>query len=1063
MEEKLIAKWEEQNIFRRSIDPRASTTLEGPEKTDTERPTFTFYDGPPFATGLPHYGHLLAGSIKDVVCRFFSMKGYHVPRRFGWDCHGVPVEFEIQKNLDIHGAKAIREFGIDKFNEECRKIVLRYTKEWEHFVVRSGRWIDFEKPYRTMDLEFMESIWWVLKTLWEKGLIYEGVKCVPYSPAINTPLSNFEANQNYKDIQDPAVTVRAKLDAESVSVLGWTTTPWTLPSNMSIAVGPELSYAAVKVSDTDVALVAEDLVESVLGEIEDDAKLATFSGKQLAGLTYTPFFPFFLSEKVVDGKQSPAFTIYTADYVTTDAGTGLVHLASFGEEDLAIFLKNGVPVIDPLDEDGIFDERVGEFSGLGFRESNPKIIAALKASGGLIKQETISHSYPFCYRTDTPLIYKSISTWFVNVESFKERMVACNQEITWVPEHVKDGRFGKWLDNARDWAISRNRFWGTPIPFWACDSCNTMECVGSVEELQTKSGQDVDDLHKHFVDDLTWDCSKCSGQMKRIPEVLDCWFESGSMPYAQQHYPFENQEVFESTFPADFIAEGLDQTRGWFYTLIALSTALFDKPAFKNVIVNGIVLAEDGRKMSKSLKNYPAPDKVMNEYGADALRLYLLSSAATRGEELKFSEVGVRDVVRQTLLPLWNAYKFFVTYANVDKWTPEQLSEDISDNVLDQWILSKTASLVSRVDTALVNYQLSHAAPPILDYVDQLTNWYIRLNRRRFWAGSSEAELADKRAAYSTLHRCILTFVRTLAPIAPFISEKIFQNLAQGVLDRDSVHLCPFPQIEEFSDVSVDSGLEDAMELFQKTILLARGLRNDLRLKTRQPLPKLSVIYSDAGVLTSLKRLEGYLLEELNVKAIEYLDKEEAYVALSAKLNTKKHGKTLGPKLGRDGMRDLQKKIGSLSTEEIRSIEAGKTLSFLDMEFGGDDLLLFRTPLSDKVGDAAVACDGRLTVLLDTKVDEGLKREGLAREFVNRVQKLRKELDFEVTDTIEVYFSAEDVVLQEAVVAHEAYIRSEVLAEKVELVASDKVASEAGLTPSEQEIEGTPVLFRLHR
>ena len=847
MEQELIAAWKELNVFERSVQANASSSLTGPEQSDAERPTFSFYDGPPFATGLPHYGHLLAGTIKDVVCRFFSMKGFQVERRFGWDCHGVPVEFEIQKKLGISGAKAIREFGIGKFNEECRKIVLRYTEEWEEFVVRSGRWIDSENPYRTMDLDFMESIWWVFSQLWEKGLVYEGVKCVPYSPAINTPLSNFEANQNYKTVQDPAVTVRVRLDDDSAESLGlpgdpdvflylWTTTPWTLPSNMAVAVGSDLDYVALKTSEKEAAIVALDLAGQFLAEGEElaDLSLAQFRGKKLVGLTYTPFFPFFLGEKYDEsGQHTAAFTVYSGDFVTTEAGTGLVHLAPFGEDDLGVFTEHGVPVIDPLDEDGVFDERVGEFSGLPFKQADPGIISALKQNGALVRQETHTHTYPFCYRTDTPLIYKSIATWFVNVESFKERLIANNQQIHWVPDHLKDGRFGNWLENARDWAVSRNRFWGTPIPIWRCDACESIQCIGSAAKLEKLSGAKVDDLHKHFVDEISWPCAAgdkaggkssgngCGGTMKRIPEVLDCWFESGSMPYAQQHYPFENEAQFEETFPADFIAEGLDQTRGWFYTLLVLSTALFDSPSFKNVIVNGIVLAQDGRKMSKSLQNYPPPDGVMNEYGADALRLYLLSSAATRGEELKFSEKGVRDVVRQTLLPLWNAYKFFVTYARVDDWTPADLSKSVSENVLDQWILAKTASLVTRVDAALSEYQLAAAMPPVLDYVDQLTNWYIRLNRRRFWAGDSEAETSDKQDAYTTLHRCLLSFVRTLAPMAPFLSEKIFVNIAEEVLDRDSVHLCPFPEAGEFADLPEDPRLEHAMEVFQQAILLA--------------------------------------------------------------------------------------------------------------------------------------------------------------------------------------------------------------------------------------------------
>ncbi|MCL4148636.1 UNVERIFIED_CONTAM: hypothetical protein GTU68_054409 [Idotea baltica] len=651
-----------------------------------------------------------------------------------------------------------------------------------------------------MDPEFMESIWWAVKSLWDRGLLYESFKCVAYSPAINTPLSNFEANQNYKDVQDPAIAVRAPLvDGVEELFKAWTTTPWTLPSNMAMAVGEELTYAAVEIAGKETAILA--IAEGAEVNDESECKIvATFSGKTLVGSEYTPFFPYFAKER-----ESNAFRVYAGDFVTTEQGTGVVHLASFGEDDLKIFLDNDIPVIDPVDEDGLFEDSVSDFAGLAVKQADPKIIANLKERDVLVSHKTIVHSYPFCYRTDTPLIYKSISSWFVRVEEVKDLLIHGNSQINWVPAHVRDGRFGHWLDNARDWAISRNRFWGTPIPIWECESCDAKECIGSIEELRERSGVLVDDLHKHFVDPIHFPCKECNSQMTRITHVLDCWFESGAMPYAQNHYPFENAEKFDELFPADFIAEGLDQTRGWFYTLLALSTALFGRPAFKNVIVNGILLAEDGRKMSKSLQNYPPPDGVMNDFGADALRLYLLSSAASRGDELRFSEDGVRDVVRQTLLPLWNAYNFFVTYALVDEWDPSKIPAEQSQNVIDRWILSKLASLVEAVDTALSSYQLYLAAPPILEFVDQLTNWYIRLNRRRFWVGNKPEEMADKFHAYATLHTVLLTFTRVIAPLAPFISENIFQNLKADVIKRDSVHLCPFPTLEELSGIEIDS------------------------------------------------------------------------------------------------------------------------------------------------------------------------------------------------------------------------------------------------------------------
>lgn len=1057
VERNILEFWEREKIFERS-----STQPEGPGDSSDKRKVFVFYDGPPFATGLPHYGHLLAGTIKDVVGRFFTMKGFQVERRFGWDCHGVPVEFEIQKRLELHGAKAIREFGIGKFNEECRKIVLRYTKEWEQFVKRSGRWVDFERQYRTMDLDFMESIWWVVKSLWDKGLIFQGVKCVPYSWAINTPLSNFEANLNYKDVQDPAITVRFRLAEGSQATLGlpdsvplyayvWTTTPWTLPSNMAISVGKEIEYSAV-LHDGEIGIVATPLLAQHFPEERE--VLGAFPGEALLNLEYEPLFPYFAGE-------DNAFRIYHGDFVSAEDGTGLVHMASFGEDDLSIFLEHGIKIVDPVDEDGAFTSEVPDFEGQNVKEADKNIISYLKDKGSLVSHKTLEHAYPFCWRTDTPLIYKSIPTWFVKVESFRDELQQMNSLIHWVPEHLREGRMGKWLEGARDWAISRNRFWGTPLPIFSCEGCDALECLGSVAELQERSGAEVNDLHRHFIDQLTLECKSCGGVMKRVPEVLDCWFESGSMPYAQAHYPFENKEEFEERFPADFIAEGLDQTRGWFYTLLVLSTALFGRPAFKNVIVNGILLAEDGKKMSKSLKNYPPPDEVMEELGADAMRLYLLASAATRGEELRFSKEGVRLTLRQTLLPLWNAYNFLVTYAAVDGWTPKNIPDSPSQNLLDRWIVSKTASLIERVDTALSNYHLYAAVQPMLEFVDQLTNWYIRLNRRRFW-GSDEQ---DKQHAYATLHHALLTVVRVMAPLAPFVTEEIFRNLKEDVpaMDFDSVHLAPFPKPENFQGAEVNESLEHAMEMFEQVILLTRGLRNDQKIKVRQPLKRLTVILSSETTLKELQLFDGYICDELNVKEVSYTSDESKYVTLKAQLNTKRLGKVLGPKLGSDGMKKLRNFCEALGTEEIRSVEAGGTVSFQDIELSGEDLLIRRDA---KSGLDAAASSGQVTVVLDTTLTAELKLEGLAREFVNRVQKLRKDLDLEVSDRIVVKYLTADTQLSLALGEHASYICEEILAvELSEVESEDELAIEccSGGDRSPQDIDGKRLVVSLAR
>lgn len=1078
LEEQTLEYWREKKIFQRSLDPQLPVKLGQTEKS-APRQEYVFYDGPPFATGLPHYGHLLAGTIKDVIGRFFSMKGFHVDRRFGWDCHGLPVEYEIQKTLELQGAKAIRTFGVANFNEECRKIVLRYTKEWERFVKRSGRWADMSRQYRTMDLHYMESIWWVVRQLWERGLIYEGVKCVPYSWGANTPLSNFEVTQNYRTVQDPAVTVRAplrvdlrthfgfsELPAWPANVYIWTTTPWTLPSNMALAVGPALEYSiVVNPAAEEVVVVGSGVAKNIfpdLAEAKPEEKGRAYvayrlSGEKLVGLQYTPFFPYFEAERA-----NHAFRIYPGEFVTEEEGTGVVHCASFGEEDLELFLANGVPVVDPVDEDGNFTSAVPEFAGLNIKAADPKIITALKENGKLVQHRTIEHSYPFCWRTDTPLIYKSISTWFVKVESLREKILACNSEIHWVPDHIRDGRFGKWLEGARDWAISRNRFWGTPIPIWRCEQCGEMHCIGSVTELEERTGTKLADLHSHFIDELTFSCAKCGATMKRIPQVLDCWFESGSMPYAQVHYPFENKAKFEANFPADFIGEGLDQTRGWFYTLLVLSTALFEKPAFRNVIVNGIVLAEDGKKMSKSLRNYPPVDEILNEFGADAMRLYLLSSAACHAEELRFSKAGVRDVVRQTLLPLWNAYNFFVTYARVDGWSPDKMPKDASPNLLDKWILSKAASLITGVDEALSSYKLYAAAPPILEFVDQLTNWYIRLNRRRFWAGNSPEEREDKLHAYSTLHRVLTSFVRVLAPLAPFISEEIFLNLSRGVsdLEIDSVHLAPFPSIEEFRGLEANPRLERAMDLFEQVILLGRGIRNDVNIKVRQPLPKLTAIHPEAEALEDLKLFDGYLREELNIKTIEYSTDEEKFVSLKAQLNTKLLGRTLGPKLGSEGMKKLREEVEALTTAQLRPIEAGGSITLQGVELKQGDLLIKRMV---KPGAEASASSGSITVVLDTNLTQELRLEGLTREFVNRVQKLRKESGLEVTDRIVLKFMTANSKLSLALSEHHDYVTRETLAVEMIEVTQEQQMKGPDVLLSAQEIDEKTVVLSIQR
>ena len=665
LERETLKFWEKEKIFERSLEQRA------------DAPNYLFYDGPPFATGLPHFGHFVPGTIKDLIPRYQTMKGKRVERRFGWDCHGLPVEYEIEKQLGISGREQIENYGVGRFNDACRSIVLRYTSEWRSTVTRMGRWVDFDNEYKTMDLSYMESIWWVFKRLWDTQLIYFGHYILPYSPGLTTPLSNFEVNLGgYRDVHDPAITVRfrlrgnKKLEACGIRpdtpLFAWTTTPWTLPSNLGVAVGKDIDYALVDNGD-EQCILALSRLPHYYPDTKSFKILKRYKGSDLEGLEYYPLFSYFS-----DYYDEGAFRVHLGDFVSIEEGTGIVHLApGFGEDDYRTLGPTGLPVLVPIDADCRFTSEVPDFAGLFVKDADSPIIRKLKDEGKLVKRENYLHSYPFCYRTGKPLIYRAISSWFVNIQKIKQKMIDANGTIEWSPKHLKYGRFGKWLENARDWAISRNRYWGNPIPIWKCDGSDHIECIGSLAELEEKSGKRLDDIHKQFVDDITWPSPDGQGTMRRVSEVLDCWFESGAMPYAYNHYPFESSEEFERNFPADFICEGLDQTRGWFYTLTVLAAALFDKPAFQNVICSGLVLADDGRKMSKSARNYTDPTEILEQYGADALRLFLLHSSVVRGEDLRYSDEGTRGMVKDVLIPLWNAYMFFVTYANIDMIAPE--------------------------------------------------------------------------------------------------------------------------------------------------------------------------------------------------------------------------------------------------------------------------------------------------------------------------------------------------------------------------------------------------------
>ncbi len=997
-ERNILKFWQEKEIFKKSL-----------EKTKKGK-NYIFYDGPPFATGLPHHGHIVASTLKDVVPRYFTMKGYYVDRRFGWDCHGLPIEQEIDKKFQMSASDFVAQYGVKKYNDECRGIVDRYVNEWEKTIGRLGRWVDFKNDYKTMDLTFMESTWWVFKSIWDKGLIYQGNKIVPYSPALQTALSNFEAGQNYQDIQDPAITIlfRTKKDPNTY-LAAWTTTPWTLPSNLSLCVHPEIEYVKVKDLEKNIFIIMAKSRLEAFKKVFKYEEVETMTGAQLKGTQYEPLFPYY-SELEKKGY----FVVLNDDYVTTGDGTGIVHQApGFGEDDNRVMKAAGLTeVVVPLDPSAKFVMPVKDFEGKFIKDADKDIIKNLKDRGQLLHQSTLVHSYPMCYRTDTPLIYRAMPQWYLAVEKIKDKMIKANEQITWVPETIKEGRFGKWLENARDWAISRTRVWGTPLPIWINDKNGKTICMGSIADLEKYTGVKVKDLHREYVDDLHFTIPGEEGTYKRIPEVLDCWFESGSMPYSQLHYPFENQEVFKDGFPAEFIAEGLDQTRGWFYTLTVLSAALFDKPAFKNVIVNGMVLAADGKKMSKRLRNYTPPDELIETFGADALRLFLINSGLVKAEELRFTDEGVKDMVRRALLPWYNSFKFFSTYAQVDGFKASKDGTLATDNILDQWLLSKLQTLVKNVSQEMQNYRLYNVVPELFNFIEDLTNWYIRLNRRRFW---EEGMTPDKTAAYSTLYTTLESLSRLMAPFAPFLADHIYQELKGfGGKTEESVHLCSFPEADE---ARINSTLEIAVGRMQQVVLLGRQKRINEGVKVKTPLNTLKVIHQDQDLLKEMSKLEEYIKIELNIKNIQYLTNESDFVVLSAKPNLPVLGKKLGKEMGA-----FKPLIEKLSSVDVQRIENGEKVKINNVDFDASEILVFRNA---KPGTQAVT-NRLITIDLDCTLDQNLIDEGLAREMVNRIQKTRKDSNFNVADRIEVsIFTTPE--LAKVFEKYQSYISSETL------------------------------------
>ena len=1025
-EEEVLEFWKKNDTFKKSVQQRSKAE------------EFVFFDGPPFATGLPHFGHFIPSTIKDIIPRYQTMKGKKVDRRFGWDCHGLPVENLIEKELGINSKHEIEEYGVANFNDKCRASVLKYTSEWRKTITRMGRWVDFDNDYKTMNPDFMETIWWVAKSLWDKGLIYEGKYILPYCPRCATVLSTHELAQGYKEKQDPAITIRFKVTKAPAAFsdpdmtngktyfLAWTTTPWTLPSNLGLCMGPEIDYVKIlDKSSGDYYIFAESRLASYYKNPEDYEIIYRHKGSEFIGAEYEPLFPYFanLKNAAECEKQSGqkcekgAFRLMNADYVSTEDGTGIVHIApAFGEDDSKVFAGSGVPFVEPIDAECRFTKEVSDYAGVFVKDADKDIMDRLKKEGKLVKRETVNHQYPHCWRCGSPLIYRGIGSWFVKVADQHDRLLKANSKIKWQPAHIKEGRFGKWLAGSRDWAISRNRYWGNPIPIWRCDDCGEKICIGSRAELKEKSGVDLEDLHKQFVDKVTIKC-KCGGTMHRIPEVFDCWFESGSMPYAQIHYPFENKEHFEKHFPADFISEGLDQTRGWFYTLTILAAELFDKPAFKNCIVNGLVLAEDGRKMSKSLRNYTDPVEAINQFGADALRLFLTHSAVVKADDLRYSDNGVREVLKNILIPLWSGYSFFVTYANIDNYTAKgSVFEGMKpSNPLDAWIVSITQKMIQDVTTALDDYDLSTAIDPLINFIDQLNNWYIRRSRRRFWKSENDS---DKAEAYESLYYALKSFSLVAAPFIPFVTESMWQNL-RTEKDAESVHLADFPV---YNAALRDEKLEFRMATVQKAVSMGRSLRNQFNLKNRQPLASTQLVTRNAEERKVLESMIDTIREELNVKEVIFHEREDELVEYKAKANFKVLGKELGAK-----MKAAAAKITELKNEAISDILGGKKVT-LDVDGQSVDLN------TDKIiveriekEDLKVVNDGTLTVGLDTKVTDELKKEGYVRDLIRGIQNLRKESGFEVTDRIKLFVSG-DGVLKDAFAKFKDFVSGETLA-----------------------------------
>ncbi len=976
-EHDVIKFWEDKKVFERSTRPEGA-------------PVFTFYDGPPTANGKPHIGHILTRVMKDIIPRYKTMKGYRVLRKAGWDTHGLPVELEVEKLLGIDGKPEIEKYGVEPFVEECKKSVWKYESLWKDMSNRVGFWADMENPYVTYHNEYIESVWWALKQIWDKDLLYKGYKIVPYCPRCGTALSSHEVAQGYKDVEETSVFVRFKVKNSDEYLMAWTTTPWTLPSNVALAVNPDEIYAKVKYND-DVYIMAKVLIPSVL-ESETEI-LEEMRGVDLKGLEYEPLFNYANPDK-------KCYFVIADNYVTTSDGCGIVHIApAFGEDDARVGRDNNLPFVQLVNTEGKFVKGTDKFEGMFVKDADPLVIEDLEQRGLMFKAVKFTHSYPFCWRCDTPLLYYARESWFIKMTAVRDALLKNNQTVNWMPENIKNGRFGNFLDNVIDWGLSRERYWGTPLPIWEC-KCGHRHTIGSIEELKSMSDDCPEniELHKPYIDAVHLNCPECGGKMTRVSEVIDCWFDSGSMPFAQWHYPFENKEIFDQNFPADFISEAIDQTRGWFYTLMAISTLLFDKSPYKNVIVLGHVQDKDGQKMSKHKGNVVDPWTVLNNQGADAVRWYFYTSSSPWLPN-RFHEDAVNEGQRKFMGTLWNTYAFYILYADIDKFNPNEYTLDYDKlSVMDKWILSRLHTLIAKVDNDLENYRITESARSIQEFTDDLSNWYVRRCRERFWQKDMPQ---DKINAFMTLYTVLTELCKISAPYVPFITEEIYQNLVR-TNDKnapESIHFCDFPVCNK---EWIDQSLEDNMALVLKLVVAGRAARNTANVKNRQPLSKM---YAKASVALDSEYFD-IVLEELNVKELEFVDDIDGFVAYKFKPQLR----TLGPKYGKI-LGKISAYLASCDTASaMETLNAGELFKFdidgTSVELAKEDLLIETVQKEGLYSESAQD----VTVVLDTNLTDELIEEGFVREIISKIQTMRKEADFDVQNHIKIYAIATDKV-----------------------------------------------------